>query len=110
MSRAVVDSELTGRKARAGPFDDQRRSTWDKLSEAISARDRGAATELAEFALDGECRFIFDLLVGWSDALQGLLAERGMTERELTGHSERLARLLAFPDGRPYDPSSGWEA
>jgi hypothetical protein len=110
MGRAVAHSELTGRQARLGSFDDQRRSTWDKLSEAIAARDEGAALELAEFALDDECRFIFDLLVGWADDLRRLLAEREVPEEELRAHSARLGRLLAFPDGESYDPTSGWMA
>ena len=66
-----------------GSFDDQRRSTWDKLSEAIAAHDEQAALELAEFALEGECRVIFELLIGWADELRRLLGERGVPEREL---------------------------
>ena len=104
MAHAVEHSELTGRQARVGSFDDQRRSTWDKLGEAIAARDEQAALELAEFALDGECRFIFELLIGWADELRRLLGERGVPEQELRAHTERLALLLAFPDGKPYDP------
>jgi hypothetical protein len=109
MAKAVEHSELTGRQARVGSFEDQRRSTWDKLAEAIAAQDAEAAHELAEFALDGECRFIFDLLVGWSVDLRRLLGERGVPEEELRAHDERLAGLLAFPSGEPYDPASGWE-
>lgn len=110
MAHAVEHSELTGRKARMGSFEDQRRSTWDKLSEAIAAHDEEAALELAEFVLDGECRFIFDLLTGWADDLRRLLEERGVPEEELRAQTERLAQLLAFPDGEPYDPGVGWEA
>ena len=91
MARAVEHSELTGRKARVGDWDDQRRSTWDKLGEAIAGHAR-TALELAEFALDGECRFIFDLLTGWADDLRRLLGERGVPEKELQAHTERLAR------------------
>ena len=110
MAQAVEHSELTARRARIGSFEDQRRSTWDKLGEAIAAHHEEAALELAEFALDGECRFIFDLLTGWADDLRRLLGERGVPEEELRAHTERLARLLAFPDGEPYDASAGWEA
>jgi hypothetical protein len=110
MARAVEHSELTRRQARIGSAQDQRRSTWEVLGEAIAAHEEEAALELAEFALDGECRFIFDLLVGWADDLRRLLGERGMPEEELRAHTERLARLLAFPDGEPYDGSAGWEA
>jgi hypothetical protein len=108
MAPAVTHSDLTGRKARVGSPDDQRRSTWDKLAEAIGGRDAAASKELAAFALEGECRFIFDLLVGWSTDLRALLVERGMPEEEARETSARLARLLAFPDGTPYDPEAGW--
>lgn len=110
MGRAVAPSALTRRDARIGSSEDQRRSTWDKLDEAIAQRDGEAAQELAAFALDGECRFIFDLLVGWSSRLRALLAERGMAEAEVREATDRLAELLAFPDGTPYDPDSGWSA
>ena len=77
---------------------------------AIVAHDREAALELAEFALGGECRFIFDLLTGWADDLRRLLGERGVPDEELRAHTDRLAQLLAFRDGEPYDPGVGWEA
>jgi hypothetical protein len=109
MARAVEHSGLPGRKARVGSPEDQRRSTWDKLGEAIVTRDADAALELTEFALEGECRFIFDLLTGWADDLRQLLGERGVPEEALRAHTDRLARLLAFPDGKPYDPASGWQ-
>ena len=96
MAHAVEHSELTGRQARIGSFDDQRRSTWDKLSGAIAARDKQAPLELAEFALDGECRFIFELLIGWADALRRLLGERGVPERKLHAHTERLAQAVGW--------------
>ena len=108
MAGAVAHSDLTGRPARIGSTEDQRRSTWDKLAQAIAERDREAALQLAAFALAGECRFIFDLLVGWSRDLRRLLAERGVPEAELRVHDERLAKLLAFPGGEPYDPDVGW--
>jgi hypothetical protein len=108
MRRAVAYSSLTRRDARIGSPQDQRRSTWDKLGEAIEQRDADAADELAAFALDGECRFIYDLLVGWSRDLMRLLADRGMERSEIADRSRRFAELLAFPDGSPYDPEAGW--
>lgn len=105
MGLAVAPSELTRRDARVGSPDDQRRSTWDKLGEAIGRKDAAAAQELAAFALEGECRFIFDLLVGWSLRLCALLSERGM---ELGETASRMEELLAFPDGVNYDPDIGW--
>jgi hypothetical protein len=108
MRRAVTHSPLTQRDARTGSFSDQRRSTWDKLSEAISEHQREDALELAEFALEGECRFIFDLLTGWADDLRAGLARRGVPAAELRAIDDRLATLLNFPDGARYDRERGW--
>lgn len=105
---AVTFSPLTERNSRAEPLADQRRSTWEAISLAIDRRDREAALELADFALNGECRFIFDLLDGWARDLRAELGRRGVAAQRLAGTEHRLAELLAFPDGRPYDAAAGW--
>jgi hypothetical protein len=107
---AVSYSKLTGRDARTGGFEDQRKSTWAKVAEAIDDRDGTAAAELLTFAHEGECRFIFDILGGWTRDLRTLLAERGVSAAELDATWRRLRELLAFPSGEPYDPEAGWQA
>ena len=108
MSGTVAFSPLTRRASRVGSFEDQRRSTWDKLDEAIEAREGDAALELSRFALDGECRFIFDLLTGWAVEIRSALENRGVDRAELARTDARLRDLLAFPDGERYDPELGW--
>ena len=95
-------------QGRIGSFEDQRRSTWEKLGVAIVAHDREAALELAEFALGGECRFIFDLLTGWADDSSPVARRAWGPDEELRPPTDRLAQLLAFRDGEPYDPGVGW--
>ncbi|MFN8161745.1 MAG: hypothetical protein U0R52_11965 [Solirubrobacterales bacterium] len=108
MTRAVTHSPLTGRNARVGEPADQRRSTWEKLEEAIDERDAEAAAEIAAFAQDSECSFIFELLTGWAAELRRLLAERGVPDSEIAERDRRLAGLLSFPGGEPFVPAKGW--
>ncbi len=111
MSRAVVDSELTGRKARVGPFDDQRRSTWDKLVRG----DRRAGTRGGHGAGGVRARRGVPLHIRPAHrleptTLQGLLAERGMTEARAHRAHRTPGSPARLPGRRPYDPSAGWEA
>ncbi len=105
---AVSHSQLTGRDARTGDFEDQTKSTWAKIAEAADEHDAAAAAELLAFAYDGECRFIFEILGGWSRDLRRLLGERGVSEAELDATERRLGELLAFPTGEPYTAEAGW--
>ena len=41
--------------------------------------------------------------------VRGLAVERGVGQQELASETDRLARLLAFPDGGAYDPRPRWE-
>lgn len=107
-AHAVAFSPLTGRDARVGSLADQRASTWEAISAAITTRGRQAALELVEFALRGECRFIYELLDGWARDLRGALGDHGVPEGRLEAIEAGLAALLAFPDGRPYEAAVGW--
>ena len=107
---SVSHSELTGRVARTGNLEDQCKSTWAKLGEAIEAQDQTGAVELLQFARDGECRFVFDILDEWARELRALLADRGVDDRDLDAIDHRLRDVLALPDGSAYDPAAGWQA
>jgi hypothetical protein len=106
--RPLVFSRLVDRQARVGDITDQCRSTWDKIGEALELRQADDALALAEFAVEHECRFVYDILTGWSTEIRALLARRGVSDDELDRVDERLRRLLAYPDGKPYSPEAGW--
>ena len=108
LTGTVTYSNLTGRVARVGDVEDQARSTWDKISEAVDARDASGATDLARYALDTECRFVFDLLNEWTDDLRRLVADSGVDNDELIDIDRRLREVLSYPDGCHYDPGRGW--
>ena len=110
MGKAVAYSEAVGRDARTGDFEDQRKSTWLKVAEAIDARDTTAAVDFLHFAHQGECRFIVDILGHWSTELRALLAARGVPESELDATDTRLRELLRFPGGDPFEADVGWQA
>jgi hypothetical protein len=101
-------SSLVNRQVRVGDIVDQCRSTWDKIGEALEERRADDALALSEFAVEQECRFVYDILTGWATEIRALLARRGVAEGELVQIDERLQVLLAYPDGEPYSPDVGW--
>jgi hypothetical protein len=104
----LVFSRLVNREVRVGDIEDQCRSTWDKIGEALEARRADDALALTEFAVEQECRFVYDILTVWATEIRALLARSGVPEDELSGTEERLRVLLAYPDGEPYSPEAGW--
>lgn len=105
----LVHSDLVGRETRVGDITDQCRSTWDKIREALERRRQADALALAEFAVEHECRFVYDILTGWAIEIRRLLAGRGIPEDGLLRVDERLRSVLAYPDGEPYSPELGWQ-
>jgi hypothetical protein len=103
----LVFSNLVNRQVRVGDLADQCRSTWDKIGEALGRRRSDDALALAEFAVEQECRFVYDILTGWATEIRALLARRGIPEDELARVDERLRNVLAYPDGEPYSPEAG---
>ncbi len=101
----LVFSSLVNRQVRVGDIVDQCRSTWDKIGEALEERRADEALALAEFAVEQECRFVYDILTGWATEIRALLARRGVAEGDLVQIDERLKVLLAYPDGEPYRPT-----
>jgi hypothetical protein len=104
----LVFSNLVNRQVRVGDITDQCRSTWDKIGEALEQRRSDDALALTEFAVEQECRFVYDILTGWATEIRALLARRGIPEDELARVDERLRNVLAYPDGEPYSPEAGW--
>src|SRR5438093_8358395 len=107
-SDPLVFSNLVNRQVRVGDINDQCRSTWEKIGEAIGHRRLDDALALTEFAVEQECRFVYDILMGWAAEIRALLARRGIPEEELLRVDGRLRELLAYPDGEPYSPDAGW--
>ena len=104
----IIHSDLVGRETRVGDITDQCRSTWDKIGEALEGRRPDDALALTEFAVEQECRFVYDILTGWATEIRALLARRGIPEDELVQVDEGLRSVLAYPDGEPYSPDVGW--
>jgi hypothetical protein len=104
----VEFSNLVNRDIRVGDIDDQCRSTWDKIDQALEQRRADDALALTEFVVEKECRFVYDILSGWATQIRDLLARRGIPEDELDQVDHRLRSVLAYPDGEPYSPDLGW--
>ena len=107
-SGAVAPSLLTRRPARTDSLDEQRTGTLLRAQHAIAGGDLVAATTLLNFALDGECAFIRDLMVGWRTGLRELSLEEGMSEQQLEAEGERLRVALSLDGTAPYDEDQGW--
>lgn len=110
MPSVIGWSPLLHRPARAGDARAQGRSTWREIMAAARAGDAATIAALADFALERECRPVFELLLGWSADLREFLSARGTGAGELDRCAERLAALLAVPGGAPFDPHRGWAA
>jgi hypothetical protein len=100
-------SEVLGRRVRAGDWEDQARSTLDKVEEALAAGDFERASELASFLKD-EAEVIYRIYRDWLPKLIDFLAERGVPQAEIEELNERILGLLRTPDDRPFHARRLW--
>ena len=100
-------SPIVGRLARTDSFEEQRESTFAKVAKRISAEDAACALELLAFCREQECEFIRRLMAEWRRDLRELIRQRGADDEAITEVDERLAKLLAYPDGVPFDAEGG---
>ena len=70
MSQSIGYSEQLKRRVRVGDWQDQRRSTWDKIGEAIDRGDAEDAAALAAYTVD-EAKIIYDVMAQWQADLRG---------------------------------------
>lgn len=104
---ALEFSDVLGRRVRAGELSDQRISTVDKISGAITAGDWERAAELADFFAD-EAEVIYGIYRGWIPQLIDFLLDRGLGEEDVIELNERILALLPLPDGRPFHARKLW--
>ena len=104
---AVGLSPILGRLARTDNFHEQRKSTFAKVAERIDARDATRALELLSFCRDQECEFIRKLMTEWRNGLRELIRQRGADNESIAEVDDRLAVLLAYPGGSPFDAEDG---
>lgn len=110
-------SPAIGKRVRTGPWADQAVPTLDKVREAIAeagdefglkAGRREVAAQLVDSFME-EAKVVYVIYKVWTAGFLDWLASKGVSAEERSAEIERLARLMAYPDGTPLDPVTRWE-
>ena len=105
-------SAAIGKRVHAGTWADQAVPTLDSaraaLAEAgdtfgLKAGRREVAAQLVDSFME-EAKVVHVIYKVWTAGFLDWLAANGVTEAERAAELDRLARLLAWPDGTPHDP------
>ncbi len=107
MTTSMTYSETLKRRVRLGDWWDQRRSTWDKILEAVDRDDPEDAAALAAYSVD-EARVIFDIMGQWQADLRAMLADKGVGADEIESIETAIHALIVEPDGTPHDRNRSW--
>lgn len=102
-------SERIGKRVRTGDWADQAISTVAKIDDAVAAGDLELAAQLVDYFVE-EAKVCHRIYTVWTAGFESWLRGQGVTEGELAAERDRLGRLLAFPDGTPFDPGPRWLA
>lgn len=111
-------SDDIGKRVRSGDPADQAISTVTKIREALEeagdrfgpmAGRREMAAQLVDYFME-EAKVIYVIYKVWTDGFVDWLRGKGLTEEELTAEIESLSRLMAYPDGTPFDAPTRWAA
>jgi hypothetical protein len=110
-------SPTIGKRVRTGPWADQARPTLDKVREALAeagdefglqAGRREVAAQLVDSFME-EAKVVYVIYKVWTAGFLDWLAGKGVPADERAAEMDRLARLMAYPDGTPLDPVARWE-
>jgi hypothetical protein len=101
-------SDALGKRVREGDWAEQSISTYAKVEQAIAAGQWELAAQLVDYAME-EAKVVYVIYQVWTEGFLDWLRTEGVQEDELEAELGRLRALLAFPDGRPYEPTPRWE-
>jgi hypothetical protein len=107
VTTSIGYSDSLKRRVRVGDWEDQRRSTWDKVVEAMERDDRADAAALAELTID-EAKIIFDIMGQWQADLRAMLGDKGVPPDERAAIEASIGALIVEPDGTPHDRHRSW--
>lgn len=106
VTRLTWSDEL-GKRVRTGDWDDQVVPTVVKIREAIEVGRGEDAAQLVDYFME-EAKVIHAIYLVWYPGFVEWLREAGVDDEELDAEIQRLKRLLAHPDGRPFEPEDRW--
>jgi len=95
------------KRVRAGDWTDQVISTVGKIEQAITDRRWEQAAELVDYFME-EAKVCHSIYGVWLPGFIEWLRRKEVPDAVVQAELGRLKRLLAFPDGAPFDPSSRW--
>lgn len=102
-------SATLGKRVRTGDWPDQAIGTTHKVQEAIVAGRWEEAAQLVDLFME-EAKVCHVVYTTWSEGFDRFLAGRGLTADDRSEERARLANLLRFPDGEPFEPHARWSA
>jgi hypothetical protein len=102
------DREI-GKRVREGDWAEQAVSTVQRIEEALGAGQWEVAAQLVDYFME-EAKVCHAVYQVWVAGFEDWLVGRGVTREELAAERARLDRLLAFPDGEPFEPHARWSA
>lgn len=100
-------SEALQRRVRLGSWEDQKISTFHKISRSVEEGRWEEAAELAAYFVD-EAAVCWHLYRQWLLDLEGFLRDEGTPQEDLDLIQAGLADLTKLPDGAPFDSHAMW--
>jgi hypothetical protein len=97
------------KRVRTGDWQDQAISTTRKIHESIDADEWELAAQLIDYWME-EAKVVYVIYQVWDEGFASYLRGKGVSAEELDAEVTRLRRLLAFPDGTPFETTPRWEA
>ena len=104
----IAYTELLGRRVRLGSWEDQKISTYRKISEALDAGDWDSAAELESYFID-EANVCFTLYRQWIGDLTAFLADNDVDDATIEARNAQFYNLAKLPDGSPWKPREHWD-
>lgn len=101
-------SNALGKRVREGDWAEQAVSTYAKAEEAISAGQWELAAQLVDYTME-EAKVVYVIYQVWTEGFLDWLRLEGVGEEDLATELNRIRRLLAFPNGEPYEATPRWE-
>ena len=108
-------SDEIGKRVRSGDWADQSVATVTKIREALEeagdtfglkAGRRETSAQLVDYFME-EAKVVYVIYRTWTDGFLGWLRDQGVPEADLSTELDRLAALMAYPDGTPLDAEIG---
>jgi hypothetical protein len=109
-------SDAIAKRVRFGDWADQSVPTLDKAREALAeagdtfglaAGRREVAAQLIDSFME-EAKVVYLIYKVWAAGFVDWLGSQGVSMADRDAELDRLVRLLAWPDGRPFDPEPAW--